>query len=400
MGYTYIILGAGKQGVAAAYDAAVFGNAERIILADHTLELARLGQRKIRSLLGPQLRKSKTLLRIEQIDVHHVSKLKALLSEGQAVLSALPYYLNPQVANLAVECGIHYCDLGGYFEVTRKISKLHNLAKKKGVTLIPDCGVSPGMCNSLAVCGMDQLDKVEDVIIYCGGLPQTPVGPLGYKVVFNLEGVLGNYFGEAYILQNGKIKKIPSLSDREWVNFGHPLGKLEAAVTGGATSTCPWTFKGKVNNYVYKTLRYPGHFEKIDLLNDLGLLKTDPVALNGYKIIPREFFATVAGPCLKFEDEPDLLALRVIVRGKKERKKVEIIYDVLDYADSKTGFSAMQRTTGFSSAIVLEMLAQGMIRERGVVSLERAVPGKLFLNEIRRRGIRVRERRGTFYVTK
>ena len=211
------------------------------------------------------------------------------------------------------------------------------------------------------------------------------------KIVFNLEGVLGNYFGKSYVLRNGKIKKIASFSEPELIQFERPLKLLEAFVTGGATSTCPWTFKGKVKNYEYKTLRYPGHYEKIQFLKELGLLDTDPVLLNGNKIIPRKFFVKCVEPVLKLEQEKDLLVMKVIVAGWKDKKNLEITYDILEYADSKTGFTAMQRTTGFSAAIILELLAKNAILETGVVPLERGVPGSLFLKEIRRRGIKVRE---------
>src|SRR5207302_3286166 len=135
------------------------------------------------------------------------------------------------------------------------IMKLSRSAAKAGVTLVPDCGVAPGMCNSLAVCGMERLTRARDVKIYCGGLPQKPRTPLGYKVVFNLEGVLGNYFGKSYVLRNHKVQLIPSFSGPETLSFAPPLGRLEARTTGGATSTCPWTFRLKLKNFDYKTLR-------------------------------------------------------------------------------------------------------------------------------------------------
>ena len=119
-------------------------------------------------------------------------------------------------------------------------------ARRAGVTLIPDCGVAPGMCNSLAACGIEQLTRTDEVHMYCGGLPQKPRPPLGYKIVFNLEGLLGNYFGKAYVLEKGRVKQVPSFSGREEMRFGPPLGRLEAVITGGATSTCPWTYKGKI----------------------------------------------------------------------------------------------------------------------------------------------------------
>ena len=390
-GYSYLILGAGFQGIAASYDVILHGGSKRVVLADQSFRNCEFALKKLRQLLGFFLKKNRIQLLSYALDASNKKQLQKIMKGNDAVLSALPYYFNPLVAQTAIEEKVHYCDLGGYFEMTERILKLDRKAKKAHVTLIPDCWVSPGMCNSLALCAMEKLTKTESVRIYCGGLPLKPKGPLGYKIVFNLEGVLGNYFGKSYVLRNGKIKKIASFSEPELIQFERPLKLLEAFVTGGATSTCPWTFKGKVKNYEYKTLRYPGHYEKIQFLKELGLLDTDPVLLNGNKIIPRKFFVKCVEPVLKLEQEKDLLVMKVIVAGWKDKKNLEITYDILEYADSKTGFTAMQRTTGFSAAIILELLAKNAILETGVVPLERGVPGSLFLKEIRRRGIKVRE---------
>ncbi len=389
--YSYLILGAGKQGIAAAYDVIRFGNAGKVTLADASFSYARKAVERLRKLLGPTLRKNKTVLAAFQVNGKNPANLKSIVQGHDALLSALPYYLNVNVAKAAIEAGVQYCDLGGYFDTTREIMELSDQAKKAGVTLITDCGVSPGMCNSLAACGISELDITEEVHIFCGGLPQKPKPPLNYKIVFNLEGVIGNYFGKSYILKNGAIKLDPAFSGKEVIDVGAPLGKLEAMVTGGATSTCPWTYKGKIKHYDYKTLRWPGHWDKIQTLKDLGLLETEKVQVSGSQIAPRDLFVAVAGPKLRFEGDRDLLILQVNVSGKKSGRTMKRIYRVLDYEDPKTGFTAMQRTTGFSASIVLQMLAQGVIKERGFVPVEKAVPGRYFLNEVKKRGIQVKE---------
>ncbi len=213
-GYSYAILGAGKQGVAAAYDVIRFGYAARVTIADTSLKFAREAVRKIKRIAASSLQKSNPILMAVSMDARKESDLRHVLEGHDAVLSALPYYLNPLVARAAIAARVHYCDLGGYFESTREIMKLNAPAKKAGVSLIPDCGVAPGMCNSLAVSGMERLTKARDVRIYCGGLPVKPKPPLGYKVVFNLEGVLGNYFGKSYVLRNGHVQLVPSFSGR------------------------------------------------------------------------------------------------------------------------------------------------------------------------------------------
>src|SRR6266700_5634112 len=279
--YAYLILGSGKQGVAAAYDLLKFGHAARLTIADGSPQAARAAVRKLRGLLSADIKRNRVQVTAKTLNARNRKSLARVMTGHDAVLSALPYYLNPLAAKVAISVGLHYCDLGGYFDSTRKILQLHRRAKKAGVTLVPDCGVAPGLCNSLAVAGMQKLDKAEEVHIYCGGLPQHPRPPLSYKIVFNLEGVLGNYFGKSYVLEGGKVRLVPSFSGQEYLRFGQPLGKLEARTTGGATSTCPWTFRGKLKAYDYKTLRYPGHYDKMEMLKQLGLFETSPVRVNG-----------------------------------------------------------------------------------------------------------------------
>jgi lysine 6-dehydrogenase len=391
MKYSYLVLGSGKQGLAAAYDLLRNGEAARLTLADASLPAAQAAVNRLRHLLGPTLKKNKIQLTARSLEAKNPHNLSQVMSGHQAVLSAIPYYLNPGVAKAAIAAGIHYCDLGGYMESTRQILKLNARAKKAGVTLVPDCGVAPGLCNSLAICGMDTLDRPEEVHIYCGGLPQHPRPPLDYKIVFNLEGVLGNYFGDSYVLKNGKVALVPSFSGKETLSFGPPLGKLEARTTGGATSTCPWDFRGVLKAYDYKTLRYPGHYEKFELLKDLGLLETTPVQINGCRLAPRDMFVAAAGPRLAFPKDRDLLVMRVCVQGKRQGRKMQVIYDLLDYGDPRTGFTAMQRTTGFPAAIVLSLLAQGAVLKTGVVPVQEAVNGRVVLHAIRARGIRIKE---------
>ncbi len=390
--HSYIVLGAGKQGVAAAYDLALFGRASRVTLADTSPGLASAGVERLKDLLGDALGQNGTALAARRVDGRRAADLARVIEGHQGILSALPYYLNPSAARAAIAVGAHYVDLGGHFDTTQEILRLDRAAQKAGVALTPDCGVSPGLCNALAARGMEQLDRTEDIRMFCGGLPQKPLPPLGYKLVFNLEGVLGNYFGKSYEIRDGRVTLVPSFSEREELDFGPPLGRLEAFVTGGATSTCPWTYEGKIKTLTYKTLRYPGHHEKISAMRDLGLFEEEPLLLDGRKVSPRRVFVKAAEERLRFPGEKDLLVMRVDVRGKKGGRPQRITYDVLEYEDAKTGFSAMQRTTGFSAAIVLQMLVQGEIVKTGVASLERSVSPKPYLEAVRRRGLKITEK--------
>jgi lysine 6-dehydrogenase len=389
-GKSYIVLGAGQQGVAAAFELALNGDAARITLADASLSAARAGSQRVKKLLVAQGARPPRLS-IITVDGRRESDLFNRIRGHNGVLNALPHALNVGVARAAIAARAHYVDLGGHFETTQEILRLDRPAQKMGVALSPDCGLAPGLCNSLASHGIQRLENVSEVVMFCGGLPEHPVPPLGYKKVFNLDGMLGNYFGTPYVLKNGQVTQIQGFSEKEEVTFDAPLGTLEAFTTGGATSTAPWTYEGRVQSYSYKTLRYPGHFDKILTLKQMGLFDEKPVSVDGQAVVPRHLFLALAQNKLDHPEVRDLVLLRVIVRGEQVGQKVEIIYDLLEYEDARTGFSAMQRATGFPAAIALEMLVTGLVRTRGVAPIERVYPAPAYIDAVQRRGLRIRE---------
>ncbi|MFQ6117032.1 MAG: saccharopine dehydrogenase family protein, partial [Candidatus Bipolaricaulia bacterium] len=232
--------------------------------------------------------------------------------------------------------------------------------------------------------------RPREVRIWCGGLPQHPKPPLDYKLVFSIEGLTNEYFGKAYVLRDGRVVELETFTELEEVEFPPPVGRCEAFITAGGTSTCPWTFAGRLERYEYKTVRYPGHYEKVKTLLDLGLLDPEPVRVGGVEIAPRELFHRVAPPRISFPDEPDLVVLRVHCRGEDKGLPLEVQLDLMDFYDEATGFSAMERTTAFPAAIVAAMIARGELA-RGVVPLERAVPPGPFIAELWRRNLHLTE---------
>jgi lysine 6-dehydrogenase len=388
MGYRYVILGAGRQGTACAYDLAFSEDTQEVIVADAHRAYAEKAVERLRSILP---RTYRGVLRSSTVSVQNPNGLEKLFKEGDALLSAVPYYLNPRVAQAAISAGVSMCDLGGDTPTVFEIRRLHDQAVSAGITIIPDCGLAPGMCNLLAVYGMSLLDQTDSVQIRCGGLPQSPVPPLGYRLVFNLEGLINNYFGKAFVLRQGRVTEVESFTEREEILFPPPLGSCEAFITAGATSTCPWTFEGKVTSYDYKTVRYPGHYEKMNLLRTLGLLETEAVEVKGVKVAPLDLFVRVVGEKIAHPDVPDLVVLRVVCRGQSGLLPTEVNLDLLVFYDPQTRFLAMEQTTGFSAAVILQMLARREIRDTGVVPLETAIPAQRYIEELRRRGMEVKE---------
>ena len=384
MGHTYTVLGAGLQGTAAAYDMARFGKADCIRLFDRDARQAEAMADRLNALLESDL------VVADGIDVRDGGEVETKIAGSSALLSAVPYFFNPTIALACIHAGAHMCDLGGNTDISKRVLSMSDEARQAGVSIIPDCGLAPGLGNILAVYGMRDLDTVESVRIRCGGLPQDPKPPLFYKVVFNIAGLTNEYFGEAVFLRAGRITRVKTFSELEEIDFEPPVGRCEAFVTSGGTSTCPWTFEGKIRNYDYKTVRYPGHFERFKVMHDLGLLDLRPVDVGGSKVIPRDVFHTIVSPRLSFPGDKDLVVLRVTVEGKRDGHEHKTTLEVMDFEDERTGFSAMQRTTGWSASIVSIMQAEGRV-EPGAIPLELAVDGQAFVEDFKLRGIRFTE---------
>ncbi|HKH90801.1 MAG TPA: saccharopine dehydrogenase C-terminal domain-containing protein [Gemmatimonadaceae bacterium] len=376
-----LVLGAGLQGSACAYDLLQNPEVSQVRLAD--LRFDHLPE-FLKPHSGPRLIPT-------TLDVRDHDAVLAVMRESDAVMSAIPYYFNFALAECAVEAGVHFCDLGGNTEIVFQQKSLAERAAAKGLTIVPDCGVAPGMVNILAEYGIRQLDSVASVRIYVGGLPQNPQPPLNYQVVYSLEGVLDYYTTRSWVLRDGQRTQVTALSEREPVEFPAPVGTLEAFHTAGGLSTMAFRYEGVIPEMEYKTLRYPGHAEIMHTIRELGLLDLEPVDVKGIKVAPRDVFLTVVGPKLTKAKGPDLLALRVTVRGTKDGRPAERRFDLVDRYDGTHGISAMMRTTGYSLSITGQMQARGQVGPPGVWTPDECMPAEAYIAELRARGIELRE---------
>jgi lysine 6-dehydrogenase len=376
-----LVLGAGLQGSACAYDLLQNPAVSQVRLADlHFDHLPSF----LKPLSGPRLLPT-------PLDVRDREAVLAVMRESDAVMSAIPYYFNLQLAECAVEAGVHFCDLGGNTEIVFQQKALAERAKAKGITIVPDCGVAPGMVNILAEHGIRQLDTVESVRIYVGGLPQKPEPPLNYQIVYSLEGVLDYYTTLSWVVRNKKREQVVALSERESVTFPAPVGELEAFHTAGGLSTMAWRYEDKIPTMEYKTLRYPGHAQIMETIRALGLLDLEPVDVKGLKVIPRDVFVSVVGPKLTKPKGKDVLALRVTVSGTKGGRTATRQFDLIDRYDEQHGISAMMRTTGYSLSITGQMQVRGEVTPPGVWTPDECMPAEAYIAELRKRGMDVKE---------
>lgn len=376
------VLGAGLMGKEAARDLTLSEAVTEIGLADISLSQAQK--------VCDQLHSDK--LTAFQLNASEEIELENFMSKYDVIINALFYSFNEIVAKTAIRAGVSSVDLGGHIgHITDKVLKLHEEAKAKGVTIIPDLGVAPGMINILSGYGASKLDKVKAINLYVGGIPLKPEAPLEYNHVFSMEGLFDHYTDPALIIRNGKKQEIRALSEVEQLHF-EKFGPLEAFHTSGGTSTLPISFPD-VNTLEYKTIRYPGHAEKFKLLVDLNLTRTDYfVDIHGQQINPREVFLKVLDPIVELGTKDDVVLLRVIVTGEKEHNDASFIYEMVTHKDKATQVTAMARATANTISIVAQMIGAGVIDKYGVLPPEQIVPGDVYIDELAKRDVIITEK--------
>jgi lysine 6-dehydrogenase len=378
----YAVLGAGLQGSACAYDLLQSADVDEVRLADRRVD-------RLPEFLRPYVGKRLTL---HTIDASNADAVASVVRGTSAVMCAMPYTLNLSLAHVAVAEHVHFCDLGGNTEIVfRQRDELDDLAKAHKVSVVPDCGLAPGLVNILAEMGIRRCDSVSAVRLFVGGLPQHPEPPLNYQLVYSLEGALDYYTSKSWVLRDGKRQQVTALSEREPVRFDAPLGELEAFHTAGGLSTMAFRYEGKIPAMEYKTLRYPGHAQIVEAMRDLGFFALDPVDVNGTRVVPREMAIAILDSKLRKPGSPDLVALRVVVEGTRDGKPVRHEFEIVDRFDAARGITAMMRTTGYSLSITGQMQAEGVIDVAGVHTPDECVPGDVYVAELAKRGIAVKQ---------
>jgi lysine 6-dehydrogenase len=376
----YLVLGAGMMGSAVAYDLAKASHTDKVLLADINQELATRVARSIGDNVTPM-----------QLDVHDRKGLARALSGVAVVVSAVSYSVNEELSRIAIEAGVHFCDLGGNNDVVERQLKMDETAQARGVTVLPNCGLAPGLINILALTGMKHFESVDTIQLRVGGLPQHPRPPLNYEIVFSAEGLLNEYLEQAEVIEDGSTKVVESMTGLESLTFPSPFGTMEAFHTSGGISTLTRMLQGKVRNLDYKTIRYPGHCEKFKTLLDLGFAGSEPVMIGQTVKTTRELFTELLKRKLSTGDR-DLVLARATIIGKAGGKQRELVYDCVDYYDESTQITSMMRTTAFPTSITARMLADGTITRRGVMPPEACVPGDQMIVELTKRGVKISTR--------
>jgi len=371
-----LVLGGGLQGSSCSYDLLKQDDVEKVTLAD------------VRADAGASFLPDDPRLERVALDFSDENATRTLMEAHDVVMSAAPYFFNGTLARLAIEAGCDYTDLGGNTEILFGQLEMSDAAQNAGSTLIPDVGLAPGMVNVIAAEGIRRLDEAESVKMYVGGLPQNPIPPLNYQVVYSLDGVIDYYTTPSFVIRDGKPFEVEALTEIEHLDVDG-IGTLEAAHTAGGSSLLPWRYEGKVDRLEYKTLRFPGHFEIMRSIRDLGLMSLDPVSVKDASVVPRDLLIAVLRPLLTHGD-PDQVILRVTATGTLDGEKVTHCWDLVDKEDEESGITAMERTTGFTLSLVGLLMGRDIIDVTGVMPPDEGIPADIYLAEMAKRGINIR----------
>lgn len=373
-----LVLGAGRMGLGAVHDLVSQPDVTGVTVADYDLtKAAAIAERYSQKASAAQ------------IDCNDHAAVVALMRGHASAISCVNYWLNERLARAAIEAGTNFCDLGGNNEVVDAELALDGEARAAGVNIIPDCGLAPGMVAVLVAHQARQFEargeRINEIHIRVGGLPQDPKPPLDYQLVFSVEGLINEYIEPARIIRDGKVAIVKSMTELESLTFPAPFGEMEAFQTSGGTSTLVETFLGRVSVLDYKTIRYPGHCDKFRAMIDVGLCSSVPIDVDGIAVAPRRLLGELLVKNLP-HDEPDVVLVRVETSGGDGKR---VRYDIIDRSDPETGLSAMMRTTAFPASIVALMMARNQTASKGALPQERCIPPDAFMSELAARRIDV-----------
>jgi len=375
-----LVLGAGRMGLGAVFDLVHNSpQVEAVTVADSDFSKAEQVAKTVAS----------EKVTAKQLDVSNISEVVELMKSHDSAISCVNYWYNVELSKAAIATKTNFCDLGGNNYIVDEQLALDSMARKAGISIIPDCGLAPGMVSILAMHGAVRFEETEEIHIRVGGLPQNPTPPLDYQLVFSVEGLINEYIEVARVIREREITEVESMTEIESLAFdGFP--PLEAFQTSGGTSTLPDTFLGKIKELDYKTIRYAGHCEKFKTMIDLGLCSSEEILVDYARVTPRRVFGELLTKHLP-ADEPDYVLVRLEFVGTAGGATKRLRYDIVDRQDEQTGLSAMMRTTAFPASIIAQMMASGACLMRGATPQEKAIDPEKFVAELTRRNIVINE---------
>jgi len=338
---TIAVLGAGMVGRAIALDLA----------KEHTVTCFDLNASSLE-----EIKKENEKIQVVAADLHRYDEYKNYFEPFDIVVTAVPGFMGYKTLEAVINAGKDTVDISFFPEDALQLDKL---AKGKGVTVITDCGVAPGMSNMILGRHSEEM-KIKSFACYVGGLPKDPKPPFYFKASFSPTDVIQEYLRPARLIENGKMVTKPALSDKETVKF-EGIGELEAFNTDGLRTLLK-TMEN-IPEMKEKTLRYPGHADLIIAMLQAGFFDETPLRFHEEDIRPIDFTSKLLLNLWKLEPgEEEFTIMRAIIHG--DRGKIE--YEMLDRYDKETQTTSMARTTGYTCTAVVNLVLKKMFNEKGV----------------------------------
>ena len=382
----FLVLGSGLMGPAAAYNAMIDPDVSRVTLCDLDQQQLDAAQAKLSGMQGGEKLDTVTL------DVSDEDAAAQLMADFDVVLGALPLVLIPAEIRAAVAAKTPLVDL--YFPVTvdaAGMAALRQQVEAAGITVVLGCGVgSPGMTEMSARYLAEKLDRVDELYVRCGGIPENPKPPLNYKIVFD-----GRQMpleeSDASIVENGELKAVPRYSGAKSIFFSG-VGECEEWLEDFPEWLLEMEILKDLKYGAHTTIRWPGYAAKVTVLKEMGMLSEKPVEVDGVQVAPKSVLDAVLYPHVKMEEgERDITLFRTEVKGEKDGQPRKYLFETVDRYDDVLGFTSMARTTGFTAAIIARMIARGDLKVKGMFMSEQAVFGPLFdmlVSELAAAGVR------------
>lgn len=374
------VIGAGNIGAAITQD-----------LHDHPdVTLVQVCDARARSLQTLHDRLASPRIRSFQVDARDLFVLKTIIDGSNVVVGAMPGDHNVALAELCIELGIHYCDLGGSEAVVSDLLALEAPARARGVWVIPNCGLAPGLVNVLCLHGLDQFDRPEAAQLRVGDIPLDPTPPFNYCVSWSPEKIIEDYTNPAQTIEEGTLTQHEPLTQLEALHFPPPFGALEAFCTQGGLSTLARDLVGRVESLDHKTIRWPGHASQMRFLLALGFGERQTIDVRTHltyrDVLVRRMGQRLGG------DQRDAVLLRVLVRGQKEGAEKTLLYEMIEPYDEAHDTTAMRRCTALPTSVVALMLAKGDFSGAGAAPPEHVFDRQAYVKAVQERGLRIEER--------
>ena len=374
------VVGAGVIGSAIARDLIERDDVSSVLVCDAH---ARLLQDLHDTQQSPKLRSF-------QIDARDTRTLASIVQQTSVIIASAAPELNPKLARMALDLGIHFCDLGGDENTVQKVLDMGDEARSRSVWLTPNCGLAPGLVNILSRAGIAQFETVDVVRLRVGDVPLNPEPPFNFRLSWSAHKILDDYTLPVRMIEDGNVVQKESLSHKEPLFFPEPFGEMEAFCTAGGLSSLVDDLADQVNVLDHKTIRWPGHADQMRFVIGLGFADRQKIDVKTHltyrDILARRLRSRLGGT---YEDA---VLLRVLIKGRQNNAEKTLVYEMIEEYDHENKLSAIQRATSIPTATVACLLGAGRMQGGGAAAAENIVPIDDFLHILKARGLSISTR--------